>query len=565
MVSTLETMSIDTEIKQQQINSSELIQQQQEQQEQQKKLIASSSLTTKTTFINNTINNNNTTIYTKSTTINNNTMNSTDYNNMIDPFTFLEDNNNTTTSSLFQPLEFLNKDNCLDQLFSNPTSPSSLSMDSPPTSLLQDSLFGDMLVHSLTSPVDQFLKLEELDIPFNMNHHDLSSMNEQSSTPTSPVLTTTTTTNDHTTNSTIATTTSNNNNVKRTIRKKTPPPGQATLPIRICAKTTKPPRHMECVNCKVTKTPLWRRTPDRKQTLCNACGLYYKQYNTHRPLQVRHKAQTSSTIQRSHPYANDRPSASASTTSPSLLSSPIIMDTSMASTQQQQQQQQQQQLSSPSFTNNDQQQQESSSQESIKCVNCQQTQTPLWRKNERGESVCNACGLYSRLHHRDRPAKMKKNTIQRRRRDCWVSDEDMMTNSSSSLSSFEEESSSIIDGNTMMSTFSITTPSSAQENNSNNNNNEDTTTQENIMTLSLSSSSPTSSVSSTMSMDEPMIHTPLPSPPLTMNKPMLDLNEDARFATLLMQMNRDQMQGFLGMLEQRCHVLRTLLDVSNNI
>ncbi|KAI9302521.1 hypothetical protein BJ944DRAFT_269829 [Cunninghamella echinulata] len=549
MVSTLETMSIDTEIKQLQKNSSELIQQEQQQQ-QQEKLIASVTSTTKTIFINNTINNNinNNTIYTESTTINNNnnTMNSTDYNNnMIDPFTFLEDNNNTTTSSLFQPLEFLNKDNCLDQLFSNPTSPSSsLSMDSPPTSLLQDSLFSDMLVHSLTSPVDQFLKLEELDIPFNMNHHDLSSMNEQSSTPTSPV---STTTNDHATDSTVAATASNNNNVKRTIRKKTPPPGQATLPIRICAKTTKPPRHMECVNCKVTKTPLWRRTPDRKQTLCNACGLYYKQYNTHRPLQVRHKAQTSSTIQRSHPYANDRPS----TTSPSLLSSPIIMDASMTSTQQQQ-------LSSPSFTNNDQQQQDSSSsQEPIKCVNCQQTQTPLWRKNERGESVCNACGLYSRLHHRDRPAKMKKNTIQRRRRDCWVSDEDIVANSSSSLSPFEEESSSIIDGNTMMSTFSIAAPSSTQ------NNKEDAAAQENNTTLS--SSSPTSSVSSTMSMDEPMIHTPLPSPPLTMNKPMLDLNEDARFATLLMQMNRDQMQGFLGMLEQRCHVLRTLLDVSNNI
>ncbi|EIE78930.1 hypothetical protein G6F46_010271 [Rhizopus delemar] len=47
--------------------------------------------------------------------------------------------------------------------------------------------------------------------------------------------------------------------------------------------------HIECYNCHVTKTPLWRRTPDRVHSLCNACGLYYKQYNTHRPLQVRQK------------------------------------------------------------------------------------------------------------------------------------------------------------------------------------------------------------------------------------------------------------------------------------
>ncbi|OMJ07884.1 GATA zinc finger domain-containing protein [Smittium culicis] len=37
-----------------------------------------------------------------------------------------------------------------------------------------------------------------------------------------------------------------------------------------------------CSNCYVTETPLWRRTPDRKNRVCNACGLYYKQYNKHR-------------------------------------------------------------------------------------------------------------------------------------------------------------------------------------------------------------------------------------------------------------------------------------------
>ncbi|KAI9281811.1 GATA zinc finger-domain-containing protein [Sporodiniella umbellata] len=57
-------------------------------------------------------------------------------------------------------------------------------------------------------------------------------------------------------------------------------------------KSYRPPRQLECFNCHVTKTPLWRRTPDRAHSLCNACGLYYKQYGSHRPLHVRQKQPT---------------------------------------------------------------------------------------------------------------------------------------------------------------------------------------------------------------------------------------------------------------------------------
>lgn len=33
------------------------------------------------------------------------------------------------------------------------------------------------------------------------------------------------------------------------------------------------------------------------------------------------------------------------------------------------------------------------------CANCKTTTTTLWRRNQNGEPVCNACGLYYKLHN----------------------------------------------------------------------------------------------------------------------------------------------------------------------
>ncbi|XP_074513323.1 GATA binding protein 1a [Sebastes fasciatus] len=50
------------------------------------------------------------------------------------------------------------------------------------------------------------------------------------------------------------------------------------------------------------------------------------------------------------------------------------------------------------------------------CANCHTSTTTLWRRNANGEPVCNACGLYFKLHNVNRPLAMKKDSIQTRNR-----------------------------------------------------------------------------------------------------------------------------------------------------
>ncbi|XP_060775613.1 endothelial transcription factor GATA-2b isoform X1 [Neoarius graeffei] len=50
------------------------------------------------------------------------------------------------------------------------------------------------------------------------------------------------------------------------------------------------------------------------------------------------------------------------------------------------------------------------------CANCHTGTTTLWRRNTNGEPVCNACGLYYKLHNMNRPLTMKKEGIQTRNR-----------------------------------------------------------------------------------------------------------------------------------------------------
>lgn len=322
-------------------------------------------------------------------------------------------------SDLFQDANFdeLLNQPIYDSPISSPSTTTSSSTSSPPTHVLQDGFLDEFL----NSPPSNTLPVMDMMSQFDA----IEQLIQQTSTPVIPkeepqpqqeeaVL-------------------------KPRPSKKNQLQGQSTMSIKINTnKTQKPARKLECFNCKVTKTPLWRRTPDRQHSLCNACGLYYKQYNCHRPLHVRNKTHTI----RAHPYACER-------VLPMTIQSP----------------QQQQTIPSPPT--------EPASDSNQECANCHQTQTPLWRKNERGEPVCNACGLYAKLHHRDRPAEMRKTTIQRRRRD-WNAEEPVEEEQKTALSNLE--------------------------------------------------------------------------------------TEDTKFVSLLLEMDRSQMHGFLGMLERRCDFLKTILN-----
>lgn len=101
----------------------------------------------------------------------------------------------------------------------------------------------------------------------------------------------------------------------------------------------------QCTNCGATSTPSWRRCPEGKDLLCNACGLYVKLHNRPRPVRMTEDG----TIR------VQRVSTSYEQPDSSLL-----------------------------------------------CENCGMTDTSIWRR-ERGRVLCNTCLHYLKCSELQRP------------------------------------------------------------------------------------------------------------------------------------------------------------------
>jgi len=63
---------------------------------------------------------------------------------------------------------------------------------------------------------------------------------------------------------------------------------------------------------------------------------------------------------------------------------------------------------------------ESEKGDSISCSNCSTNNTSLWRRTHDGLPVCNACGLFTRLHGIPRPLSLKTDVVKRRKRERAV-------------------------------------------------------------------------------------------------------------------------------------------------
>ncbi|KAM3160392.1 GATA-type domain-containing protein [Lachancea thermotolerans] len=50
----------------------------------------------------------------------------------------------------------------------------------------------------------------------------------------------------------------------------------------------------------------------------------------------------------------------------------------------------------------------------VQCFNCKTFKTPLWRRDAQGNTMCNACGLFQKLHGTMRPLSLKSDVIRKR-------------------------------------------------------------------------------------------------------------------------------------------------------
>jgi GATA-binding protein len=180
-----------------------------------------------------------------------------------------------------------------------------------------------------------------------------------------------------------------------------------------------------CSNCGTTTTPLWRRAPNG-DTICNACGLYLKARNTLRPPSMKRNFKKSQQVQQ-QPQEQTTTFSAADAPMGTCPGGGQCNGTGGSASCE----------GCPAFN------QHQVNRHALICANCRTTTTPLWRRDEAGNTICNACGLYYKLHHVHRPVSMKRSIIKRRKRiivsDNGEMDEVDELDSSSNSSGHEDD------------------------------------------------------------------------------------------------------------------------------
>lgn len=84
----------------------------------------------------------------------------------------------------------------------------------------------------------------------------------------------------------------------------------------------------------------------------------------------------------------------------------------------------------------------------MKCSNCETNITPLWRRGVNGSYLCNACGLYYKIHQSNRPKELKTETFRHRHRirksESFAEYNHAILKKMSTNKNFEEEHASFI-------------------------------------------------------------------------------------------------------------------------